>query len=213
MINDFAEIRMNRKLVVTCVFAVALTLLFFVAGCAKKNIFVLLPNPDGTVGEITVTTSKGTQVVSHADHATEVSSADALPSKPVKMDEATIKENFGKALEAQPAPPVTFRLYFKSGTNRLTEDSERLIPDILAAITSRNSTDISVVGHADRVGREDANRRLSYNRAVAVRDILTSRGVDPGFVEVTSHGESNPVIPTADEVAEPKNRRVEVIVR
>jgi len=204
---------MNKKSVVICVFAIALTFLFFVAGCAKKNIFVLLSNPDGTVGEITVTTSKGTQIVSDAEHATEVSSADALPSKPVKMDEATIKESFGKALEAQPAPAVTFMLYFKSGTNRLTEDSERLIPDILAAITSRNSTDISVVGHADRVGREDANRRLSYKRAVAVRDILTSRGVDPGSVEVTSHGERNPLIPTADEVAEPKNRRVEVTVR
>lgn len=204
---------MNRRLVVTTVFVIALTFLLVVAGCAKKNIFVLLPNPDGTVGEISVTTKKGTQVVSHPDHATEVSSADALPSKPVKMDEATIKENFGEALEAQPAPPLTFTLYFKSGTNRLTEDSEKLIPDILSAISSRNSTDISVIGHADRVGRADANRRLSYNRAVSIRNILTSRGVDPGWVQVTSHGESNPVIPTADEVAEPKNRRVEVIVR
>jgi len=204
---------MNKKSVVTFVFAIALAFVFFVAGCAKKNIFVLLPNPDGTVGEITVTTSKGTQVVSDAEHATEVSSADVLPSKPVKMGKATIEENFGKALEAQPVPAVTFTLYFKSGTNLLTEDSKKLIPDVLATISSRNATDISVVGHADRVGREDANRRLSYKRAVVVRDILTSRGVDPGFLEVTSHGESNPLIPTADEVAEPKNRRVEVTVR
>jgi len=95
----------------------------------------------------------------------------------------------------------------------LTEDSEKLIPDILTAINSKSSTDISVVGHSDRVGREDANRRLSYNRAVAVRDSLISRGVDFGSVEVTSHGERNPLIPTADEMAEPKNCRVEVTVR
>jgi len=103
---------MNEKLVI-CV--IALLFFFLVEGCAKKHVFVLLPNPDGTVGEISVTTSKGTQVVSDAHHTTEVFSVDVLPSKPVKMDEATIREHFGKVLEAHPGPPLTFTLYFSLG--------------------------------------------------------------------------------------------------
>ncbi len=38
-------------------------------------------------------------------------------------------------------------------------------------------------------------------------------GVDPKGIRTTSHGEGNPLIPTKDNVAEPRNRRVEVIVR
>ena len=46
-----------------------------------------------------------------------------------------------------------------------------------------------------------------------IKELLVSRGIDAGFLDVDSHGESNPVVPTGDNVAEPKNRRVEVTVR
>jgi outer membrane protein OmpA-like peptidoglycan-associated protein len=54
---------------------------------------------------------------------------------------------------------------------------------------------------------------LSTERARHVRDQLVEKGVDAELISVTSHGEDNPLIPTPDEVAEPKNRRVEVVVR
>ena len=46
-----------------------------------------------------------------------------------------------------------------------------------------------------------------------VRDYLIGRGLDPALIEVDSHGEANPLIPTSDGVADPRNRRVEVFVR
>ncbi len=39
------------------------------------------------------------------------------------------------------------------------------------------------------------------------------KGVVSNLIHVDAHGESNPLIATADEVAEPKNRRVDVTVR
>ena len=54
------------------------------------------------------------------------------------------------------------------------------------------------------------NVPISIERANAVRDLLVKEGIDPAIIEVTSHGEENPLIPTADEVAEPRNRRVEI---
>jgi len=203
---------MGKNLSTVCC-AVAMIWLLSAAGCAKKNTFVLLPDPNGNVGEITVATDKGTQVVNRAEYSVQVSSAEDPPGKPEKMDRETIEEKFGMALAADPGLPAIFNLYFKSGTDQLTTDSDKLVPDILAAISQRKSQDISVVGHTDRVGAEDLNLRLSRNRAVSIKNLLISRGVDPNIVFVDAHGESNPLVPTEDEVAEPQNRRVDVTVR
>lgn len=60
----------------------------------------------------------------------------------------------------------------------------------------------------------EINYRLSLKRAEAVRDLLVATGVDANVIEVASHGESNPVVATEDDVDEPRrNRRVEVTVR
>lgn len=179
----------------------------------KKNIFVLLPDPDGTVGKIAVTNQGGTQILDKPGYATEVKDVSTLPAPPRPMDEKEIARLFGAALRAQPAPPVTYILYFKTGTADLTEESAQTLPEIFAAIAERNSTDISVVGHSDTVGAKQKNQEISYNRAQRVKDLLVSMGLDPRSVSTESHGEENLLIKTADEVAEPRNRRVEVTVR
>jgi outer membrane protein OmpA-like peptidoglycan-associated protein len=46
-----------------------------------------------------------------------------------------------------------------------------------------------------------------------VADLLVVAGVEPAIMEIVSHGEGDPLVATEDEVAEPKNRRVEVTVR
>ncbi len=187
--------------------------LLLLAGCAKKTTFVLMPDPDGTVGQIEVSTKGGTQVVSSAAFATEVTSSEEAPSPPEKMDAQTIQEKFGMALAADPGRPAFFSLYFESGTNRLTPESRKWMDEIIEAIAARRSTDISVVGHTDRVGAADLNHRLSLKRAQAVKELLEKKGVEPEIIHLDAHGESNPLIKTADEVAEPRNRRVDVTVR
>ena len=84
---------------------------------------------------------------------------------------------------------------------------------MLETIKERLSTDVSVVGHADREGDPKWNYTLSRRRAETVSVLLKDMGVNPEHMEITSHGEENPLVPTADNVAEPRNRRVEVIVR
>ena len=202
-----------RDLIAAIFPIMALLFIFSFTGCAKKTTFVLLPDPDGNIGELAVTTQKGTRVVSKAEHATQVSSAQELPSQPEKMTRKEIQGKFGMALAADPGQPATFSLYFQSGTNRLTAESKGLVPDILTAIAARKSKDISVVGHTDRVGAEDLNFRLSRKRAAAIKSLLASEGVESDLIHVDAHGENNPLIPTADEVAEPRNRRVDVTVR
>ena len=70
-----------------------------------------------------------------------------------------------------------------------------------------------MVGHSDTQGDKAYNLDLSLRRAMAVKQQLVERGVDETFMDVSSHGEENPLIKTADNVANAQNRRVEVIVR
>jgi outer membrane protein OmpA-like peptidoglycan-associated protein len=190
-------------------------LLVLLTACSTttKNQFVLMPDPDGKVGEIVVTNKGGSQVLSKPFQSTQVTDPNTAPSPPTVLEEGQIKEIFGAALAAQPEPPIRYLLYFTTGSRNLTDDSLRLVPQILATIQTRKSTWIGVVGHTDRVGSRQRNYELSLSRAEAVRDTLVSKGVDAGFIQIGSHGEDNPLIRTEDEVQEPRNRRVEVTVR
>lgn len=120
---------------------------------------------------------------------------------------------FGETLDTQPEPVAEFLLYFETGTDVLTPESEADLPAIIEAIQARDSQDISVVGYTDRVGNSFLNARLSEQRAAQVRDLLVAQGVESGWLEVRGMGEAFPRVETDDEVAEPLNRRVEVYVR
>ena len=148
-----------------------------------------------------------------AFEATGLNRADEVPSTPKIMDEAEVRRIFKDAMGAQPTPPVHFLLYFVTGTTELTPKSMDQLPRVLKSIEDRRSVDLTVSGHTDRAGSKGYNRKLSLGRAEKVAEFLVSRGVDPKILEITSHGEGNPLVKTPDGMAEPKNRRVEVVVR
>jgi len=200
---------MTHRVVLMCLCSV-----FFLMSCAyKKNLIVLLPDPDGKVGIVEVSNRGGTQILRESGEATEVKAADVSPTSPVPMEESEISKIFGETLSAQPVPPVKFLLYFQSGTTELKAESQNRIKEVLDAIESRKSKDITIVGHTDRVGTREANHKLGLERTDFIKAILVSRGVDPASIELASHGEDNPLIKTEDGVPEPRNRRIEITVR
>jgi len=188
-------------------------ILLSVAACAGNNRFVLLEEEDGSVGAITIENEGGSQTIDQARVATEVASARAAPSAPEEISQEEIDKTWGATLEASPLKPRSFLLYFIRGTDILTEESRRKLPDIVDSIKEFAAPEVAVVGHTDRTGSAAGNARLALERAEAIRDSLVQAGLAPNLIEVDSHGETNPVVPTDDEVAEPKNRRVEVTVR
>jgi outer membrane protein OmpA-like peptidoglycan-associated protein len=190
-----------------------LVLLALAAGCSPGSVVVLMPNPDGKVGKVSVSNEAGSQVLDSAGQATFVRDAQTAPEAPVVMKQAEINQRFGAALAARPSPPVSFLLYFHSDSTKLVKASNALLPKIIATIKERESVDISVVGHSDTVAGDAYNLRLSRRRAMAVAKILIKNGVDPKALEITSHGKRRLLIPTKDNVREPRNRRVEVTVR
>ena len=84
---------------------------------------------------------------------------------------------------------------------------------LLSEIARRPVPDVLVVGHTDLVGSDPFNDALGQQRADAVRAALIRLGVAAADIQAISRGKRAPVVPTADGVAEPRNRRVEIIVR
>jgi outer membrane protein OmpA-like peptidoglycan-associated protein len=191
---------------------IILTLVFLISGCAKTTV-VLLPDPDGKVGHVTVSNDAGSIDISQAREATVVRGRESLPTAPAILSEDDIKANFSPVLAILPSQPIHFILYFKGDSTDLTADSIKILPEILESIKSRNSQNISVIGHTDTAGDQQYNLQLSRRRASAISRILVKKGVDSSFIISTSHGEENPLIKTADNVHEARNRRVEVVVR
>jgi outer membrane protein OmpA-like peptidoglycan-associated protein len=85
--------------------------------------------------------------------------------------------------------------------------------EVQEAIKNLKPNEVYVVGHTDLVGTEAYNARLSSRRASYVRDLLVSSGIKPNSMYVSFYGKARPLVPTKNEVPEPRNRRVEVIVR
>jgi outer membrane protein OmpA-like peptidoglycan-associated protein len=87
------------------------------------------------------------------------------------------------------------------------------LPKMVALVKARAGGEILVVGHTDRVGSVEANDKLSQQRADAIAALLRSAGLPAELVTAVGRGERQPLVPTPDEVAEPRNRRAEIIIR
>ena len=71
---------------------------------------------------------------------------------------------------------------------------------------------VNIVGNADNRGTSEHNQRLSENRARAVVDALTSKGIQLYRLNGFGMGEDKPLDPSETEDALRKNRRVEFTV-
>lgn len=188
-------------------------LVFGIWGPEDKTRVILLEDPDGKVGQVEVVTAGGNQLLSQAGEMTVVRSADKAPTEVRQADMSAVEKTFASALAIEPVLPEKFLLYFLPDSTELMPESRELLTQILEEIDQRKSKDIGINGHSDRVGSEEYNKTLSMKRALAVSELLRAQGVDPLRMNASSHGEGNPLIDTPDNVPEPRNRRVEVIVR
>lgn len=173
---------------------------------------VLLPEPDGKGGALVVKTAAGERVLDTAYAGVAVDSRGAIAA--VQEDAASVRARYGAALDAQPPRAQSFTVYFVAGSaTELTPESGPAFDALKSALAGRPAPELTVIGHTDRVGKLEANDELSLKRAATVRDQLVAAGIRAASLEVAGRGEREPLVPTADEVAEPRNRRVEISVR
>jgi len=177
------------------------------------TLIVLLPDPEsGITGRARVTNEFGTADLAAPRASTRVTS-DGAPGSSTTMSEADVQRLFADALAALPAAPRHFTLHFQFESDALTEESTALVPEILRTVRELAFPEVVVVGHTDTMGDAKTNLALGLKRAISVREILVQAGLAAGTVEVTSHGEADLLVKTANNTPEPRNRRVETRVK
>jgi outer membrane protein OmpA-like peptidoglycan-associated protein len=181
------------------------------AGCAQvSERVVLLPDSDGRPGALVVKSAAGETELAKPYAAVELR-GERLEAKQLDADE--VRRRYAAVLAAQPPQPRSHLLYFDPRGCGLTRESQEQLRKIKAELLASAAGEIVIIGHTDRVGTEDFNDKLSLNRAEKVRDMLKDMGVRAGAMTLVGRGEREPAVPTDDEVAEPRNRRVEIKLR
>lgn len=179
----------------------------------RPELIVLLPEPERESPGRAIVSNAAGSVDLVADRDSTVIMLNQPPRGAMSLSESEVQMTFGEALSAQPPPPRVFTLYFLFESEELTDESRSFVPTILDTVRARPVPDVVVVGHTDTIGTSELNFKLGTRRATTVRDLLVQAGLDPALVEVMSLGEEDLVVPTADEVSEPRNRRVEIAIR
>ena len=119
-----------------------------------------------------------------------------------------------------PAPAVgetvdsnrSYLVFFDFDSSNLTPEAKQVVASAAASALQGETTRIDVTGHTDRSGSVQYNQALSVRRGEAVRRELVADGVADSLIAVRGVGESDPLVPTADGVREPQNRRVEIVL-
>ena len=135
------------------------------------------------------------------------------PAAPTTMALDEFQQRFGSVMSARPPQPLQFLLYFETGSDQLTPVSQAELTRTVDVIRNRPFPDVTVIGHTDTTGDAAANATLGLRRATLIREQLVAAGVPGSEIDATSHGEADPLVPTTDNVAEARNRRVEITVR
>ena len=185
------------------------------SACATKRtaVVALLPDPEKkTVGRANVENKSGTVDLASARAATRVRTNER-PTQVTTLSDAEVQKLFGEALAALPPPTPVFVLNFRFESDALTPEARALVPQILKIVRQHPLANVVVTGHTDTMGTPRANYELGLKRAAAVRNLLVAAGLDATRIEVSSLGETDPIIRTKDDTAEPRNRRVDIAVR
>lgn len=177
---------------------------------APKELAILLPDAEGKSSGIVVTAMGQETTVTEPYQGVELTDGKVATRQ---YTAAEVGQLFPDVMQALPNKPLSYTLRFEKNGTTLTAASLVVIEEIVQEIAKRAVPEITVVGHTDRVGSDETNLRLSLNRANGVRNILVAHGVAEEIIQTIGRGELELEVETADNEAEPRNRRVEISVR
>lgn len=191
---------------------------FLAAACTErveprlgKSLVIVLPDENGKVGAVEFDDGKNKVLLDQPLSAAKVNAAGKVES--VAVTQQDVDNIFKDALDILPKVPSRFRLYFQGDSARLTDASRKDFEGVFDDIADRAAYEVEVTGHTDSVGKAKYNEKLSIRRAEAIRDKLVGRGIKKGLIFLYGRGENDLFVKTRDNKHEPRNRRVEIMVR
>lgn len=182
-------------------------------GCAYNKVTVCLLHEEGKSSSIEVYNKNGSQIIDKENYLTTVSSSGESPKPPKQVSQEYINALYSSALKSLPSAPDKFILYFEKDSSDIMSESKNKLPLILESIKKRKSVNISIIGHIDTAGTLKDSYELSLSQAKTISEYLLKNGVNNNSLHIEYHGKENPLIPTGNNIDEPRNRRIEVIIR
>jgi len=130
---------------------------------------------------------------------------------------ASLQYKFGAPVVAPPPPPPpvappSFMVFFDWDRSNLSAQALNTIKQAADAFRAKGNARITATGHTDTVGSDAYNMRLSRRRAESVASRLEKDGIAASEIEIVAKGKRDPLVPTADGVREPQNRRVQIVL-
>lgn len=103
-------------------------------------------------------------------------------------------------------------LNFDSATTRLTPDSNQTVNDLVAIMKCYPNMTVQLEGHTDSTGDAEANKKLSLDRAEAVKAMMVNAGIDGNRINTAGWGQERPIASNDTEDGKARNRRTELVV-
>jgi len=204
---------MRLKLIIIAQYSALFCLLILLAACSStKTRVILLPEENSnSQGAVVVGEGSSATVLDTPMTAAEVGSSGRVKTE--NVTQAEVEKYFSAALAATPPKPISFTLYFETGSTVVLDISKETLADLFEEVANRQAVEVQITGHTDTVGATDDNDKLSTQRAEAIKEMLITRGIQSNFIRAVGRGERELLVQTPDNVEKTKNRRVEVIVR
>jgi OmpA-OmpF porin, OOP family len=124
-----------------------------------------------------------------------------------------------RAAEPKPAPkPVAEKVTFAADVlfdfdkSVIKPEGGSKLDDLSNKVRGINLEVVIAIGHADAIGSDEYNQKLSVRRAESVKAYLVSKGVEPNRIYTEGKGEKQPVATNKTAEGRAKNRRVEIEV-
>jgi OmpA-OmpF porin, OOP family len=103
-------------------------------------------------------------------------------------------------------------LNFETGTTKLTPESVPTVDSLVAILKAYPVVAIRLEGHTDNTGDPAANKKLSLDRAIVVKEIIIKDGIADARVGTDGYGQEKPIASNETEEGRAKNRRTELVV-
>ncbi len=134
----------------------------------------------------------------------------------LKLTENSFTYNLARFLASKPKNPertFTFdNLMFDTNSARITSESQPNVNDLIEIMKAYPSLNIRVEGHTDNTGEPAANKKLSLDRANAVKTALEAAGIQTSRVLTQGFGSEKPTASNDTEAGRHQNRRIDVVV-
>jgi iron complex outermembrane receptor protein len=115
------------------------------------------------------------------------------------------------AVAPAPSVPHSYLVFFDFNKSDLTPQATQIVNQAAANAGPAKVTQLTVTGHTDTVGSDAYNMRLSRRRAESVAAQLEKDGIPSSEIAIVAKGKRDLLVPTADGVKEPQNRRVQIV--